>query len=789
MNILNFFLKGPVVLFRWSKNNDWPILFVSQNVKEVLGYNSSEFLDGNLRFKDLIHPDDISHVENQVFEAQKKEKNFYEFDYFRLKRKDGKYIWIYDYNRLSENNSDYVDGYILDVTDKVEKEVTITGIKNMYDTAMTINKSAIIEINKQNNTIIASPNLKDLIGFDFEEINYAIKNEFNNIDYLKESYRKMINSLKRYNYWEEKIKIESKNEKWLSVTAQKHHESIIILLKDITDIVKLQRDIVMNKSFFEKISEGLMIVNTNKQIIRVNGAFSKITGYNREEIIGKSPKVLSSSYHDKDFYENMWMSIRKNGYWSGTIWDKRKDGELIVLKFNIFELKESNSVINGYIGIFNDITIERKAQSELEIFKRYDPLTELPNQEYFIEKAQMLINENKLNKYALLLIDIKNFSTINNTYGFLKGDKLIKAIKKRLMNFWSKDAIISRFSTNEFCIFTKNNMEKDLYKTILELLNILIDPFVIDKNKIILKYNIGISTSPYDSNDINELINSARMALYAAKRSGVNNYSFYSSNLYDKIQKRIKIENELEEAIKTKELEVYYQPQVSLKSGIPIGAEALIRWNHPELGTVSPGMFMKVAEESGLIQDIDIFVLKEVTSEIKSFMEKNIKIPISINISDTFFKNKNFLKIIKNEIENSNIDPNLLELELTETIMVENVEMVIKKLDTLKSFGIRLSIDDFGTGYSSLSYLRKFPIDKLKIDMSFIKDLETDKNSQEITSTIIAMAKNMRLKVLAEGVETDFQLNFLKEKSCDEIQGYYFSPPVRLNIFKSFIIK
>jgi diguanylate cyclase (GGDEF)-like protein len=438
--------------------------------------------------------------------------------------------------------------------------------------------------------------------------------------------------------------------------------------------------------------------------------------------------------------------------------------------------------INKIVGSAIDVTEQRRAEEKAQYLAYYDSVTELPNRTLCMERLKHAISHaHRSNKLlSVLFLDLDRFNVVNDTLGHAAGDILLKQVAEKLQECIYEDELVARVGGDEFLlILPEISSEKEVTKIAGNVLNIFNEPFIIEDKEIFISTSMGISCYPYDGNDVEVLFKNADTALYRAKERGRNNYQFYASKMNDKALERLSLEQDLRKAIERNELFLLYQPRVSIKSGKIVGVEALIRWKHSVLGTVSPAEFIPLAEESGLIVPIGEWVIRTACLQNKLWHEKGYNnLRLAVNISPKQFKHGNLIENVRTIIDELDISPNFLELEITEGCMVENTEVNLNVIQSLKSIGLDISVDDFGTGFSSLNYLKQFKVDFLKIDQSFVSGIPDDLNDSAITSAIINMGHSLNLSVVAEGVETREQAEFLRDNDCDEIQGYYFSRPV-----------
>ena len=564
------------------------------------------------------------------------------------------------------------------------------------------------------------------------------------------------------------------------------------IFKDITQEEKIEKKLKLSDIVFENTTEGIIITNEKKEIISVNTAFSNITGYFFEEIKYLNPKVLKSGKHDREFYAKLWSDLEKNGSWKGEIWNRKKNGEIYPEWLNLSVVKDSNGKVLNYVALFSDITKIKNSNAKIEYLAHHDPLTNLPNR--LLLKARLNKSIEKANdlkqRLAIFFIDIDNFKMINDTYGHSIGDKIINLVAQRLQKNIRKNDTISRIGGDEFIIVVEDIIEqKNIQKIANKILSDFNDPIRLEEYLFDTTISMGISVFPNNGLNAEDLIKHADTAMYSAKNAGRNQFHFYKKEMTSEIFEKIVMKQEISDALKNNEFEVYYQPQIDIKTNKIIGAEALLRWNHKSLGVISPDDFIPHAEETKLIIPLGDFVLKTACSFLKKLHERNLLIDgkIAVNISAIQLKHSDIYKMVLDNLKITNIEPKFLELELTETFIMENIEESILILHNLKEIGVQLSIDDFGTGYSSLSYLKQFPIDKLKIDKSFIAEIPNSPKDMAIAKTIIALGKGLGIKVIAEGVEKQNQKEFLALENCDEIQGWIYAKALKEDDFIEFV--
>lgn len=547
------------------------------------------------------------------------------------------------------------------------------------------------------------------------------------------------------------------------------------------------KPIHLTGSFFQQSSVGVAIVSSKNKILEVNPAYLELTGYRKEEIIGKSIDIMGAKIHNKNYYKEFLESIQTNHYWEGEIWNRRKNGELVLIKRFAFLTVDPESKEKNYTLLSIDITDSKNKELKFNDLHYSDLLTGFPDKNVFKEifKRTLKTSERLKRKTAVIFLDFAAFRKINDSFGYVVGDQLLKEASVRLRLITGDDCVLTRMGGDLFAFFFPEISAEDEIVRILEKITQEFRkmPFVVDEQDVFLPVNIGVSFYPADGNTDDELFRKADLARSRSKEYGYDTYSFYTPTLNVKMFEKLVMETNLRKAIEKKEFSVYYQPQVDIQTNEIVGAEALVRWKHPELGIISPAKFIPIAEEIGMINEIGDFVLNESCRQNKDWLDKGLNpVVISVNISSKQFKQKSFIELVQSALSHSRLPANYLDLEITESIVMKDWESTITLLSQLKDLGIKISIDDFGTGYSSLAYLTKLPLNTLKIDRSFIREEE-----KSISSLIISLAHELNLEVVAEGVETNEQLEFLKKERCERYQGYLCSPPVPAEVFEALL--
>lgn len=550
---------------------------------------------------------------------------------------------------------------------------------------------------------------------------------------------------------------------------------------DITEHKQAQDHLRLIDSVFEGSQEGMFVTDRHALIVSANRAFTQITGYSLREVRGKSPAILRSGHQDAQFYERMWAAINTEGRWEGEIWNRRKSGEFYPEWLSISAITDSHGVVQQYLGLFTETSGRKAAEARIQRLANYDALTGLPNRGLLTDRAHIaLAAANRSHESVVIMhINLDHFGHINESLGHEAGDQVLIEVARRLTAALRPEDTVSRMGGDDFIVLIPESSTHDIANIAVRLMATVAQPMWIAGQEVTLSTSIGIASFPDNGTDLLKLTQSAESAVHVAKKDGRNQFQFFSKGQQDAVMRTLSIERELRHAVERQQLILHYQPQVDIQTGNLIGMEALIRWQHPEWGLVSPAQFIPIAEETGLIRDIGKWVLATATQQNARWHEEGLKIvPVAVNLSLAQFKDRHLRDDVLQALSDSNLPPQMLELELTESVAMADSDYTIATIDGLKRLGVALSIDDFGTGYSSLSYLKRYSVDKLKIDQSFVRGLHFDTHDEAIVRTVITLARSLGLKTIAEGVETAEQLQFLSENGCDEYQGYLFSRPV-----------
>jgi len=563
--------------------------------------------------------------------------------------------------------------------------------------------------------------------------------------------------------------------------------------EEISKEKEAEKESRLASAVFETATEAVMVTGVNNKIMKVNKAFSKITGYSSEEAVGKSPSLLKSGHHDQHYYTAMFQELEANDIWSGEIWNRRKNGEAYPEWLAISAMRDSEGVLEGYVSLFSDITKRKQNEARIVHQANFDSLTGLANRSLFADRLSRSLElaEREHTNLALLFIGLDNFKAVNESLGHSIGDQLLQEVATRLTNCLRKSDTVARLGADEFAVvISGNDSLHSVEDTVNTVLNCIEEPYCLEGHDAFVSASIGVSVYPQDGTDTENLLRKADAAMYRAKLKGRNNAQFFTLEMDLEAQERRELEKMLRKALANEEFSLNYQPIIDMHTGAISSAEALIRWNHPEKGLVSPLNFIPLAEENGLIVPIGEWVLGKACTAAAAWLKTFENSPcVSVNLSSCQLKRQNIPELLEKVLAETGLPAEKLIIEITESLLVSDDAETLNQLQEIRGLGIQISIDDFGTGYSSLSYLKKFPISNLKIDRSFVMGLPDDHEDVALVKAIVAMSQSLGLKVIAEGVETQQQADFLKAINCQWIQGYLNSKPLPESDFIDYVQK
>jgi len=774
--------------------------FINDSARQMLGYTDQELI-GKINHP-LIHhshPDGSRYPETEckMYRAISENKT----QHVRgevLWRKDGSCFPV-EYTSTPILKNDKPDGAVItfrDVSEREQAKAELSKSQAEFEAIFNANVDAILFVDIERRIQTINPATTTLFGYTFTELaGNTTKRLYASIDDYERLGEKRFNTNSRTPheksiYQMRYIKKDGSLFIGETIGTQVWDKSdniigYLAIVRDVTARTEMEEQLRLAAIAMET-SEAIMITDPHNHILQVNNAFSKITGYASHEVIGQKPSLLKSDRHNEDFYQALWEEIQENGQWEGEIWNRRKNGEVYPEWLTITCVKNKNDEVTHYVGSFLDITARKESEAKIKYQAHYDPLTNLPNRRLLQDRLEKAISMAERHGWtgAILFLDLDHFKNINDSLGHPVGDALLQEVAKRLKSAIRKEDTAARLGGDEFIILL-SDLSGDL-KTAIDqanqfaqkILNTLTVKFDISPHQLHISTSIGISLFPDSSTQAEDIMKYADVALYQAKNAGRNTHVLYMPDMQEQANERLVLERELYDACENEQLTVFYQPQHD-NQGDVIGAEALLRWHNVERGWISPADFIPLAEETGLILTIGNWVLKEACQLLKT-IENDYRTPIrvAVNVSPRQFRQSDFVDSVTRTINETGANPKLLELELTEGMLISDIDNTIKKIEALRALGIRFAIDDFGTGYSSLAYLKRLPLDILKVDKSFVQDICTDPNDAAIVETIISMARHLDLEVIAEGVENELELEFLFKNHCNIFQGFYFNKPM-----------
>lgn len=552
-----------------------------------------------------------------------------------------------------------------------------------------------------------------------------------------------------------------------------------------------QRNLMLAEQVIESSLEGIMVTDLQSNIISVNPAFSRLTGYSAQEIIGHTPAILSSGRHDKEFYRKMWQQVNERGYWQGEVWNRRKNGEIFPELLTITAISNKAGEPTHYAALFSDITELKENEERIRQLAYYDALTGLPNRRLLEDRLNVAVShaQRHQQQLAVLFIDLDRFKRINDSLGHDIGDQLLSNIAGRLRAAVRPHDTIARMGGDEFvALLTDLGSPSTAVQISRRMLEALQQPVRIQNHDLVVTTSIGISIFPADGTDSASLLRNADAAMYRAKGSGRNAIQLYTAAMNARSLENLALENALHNALEKEEFELYFQPVIDARSGSIVSAEALLRWNHAELGVISPADFLTLAEETNLIVKISDWVVHKACQQLARWNQKYPQLRVSINMANRHFYQAEFYQFMQHAIQQADTSPDNITLELTEHMLMDDEKKTSERLNAVRDLGLSIALDDFGTGFSSLTHLRNYPLDELKIDREFVRNIhDLEARDTEIISAVISLAHKLNLRVVAEGVETKHQISCLQKLGCELLQGFYFSPPIPADRFEQLL--
>jgi diguanylate cyclase (GGDEF)-like protein/PAS domain S-box-containing protein len=717
------------------------------------------------------------------------------------RRKDGSTFPILLNNSTHRNEKGEVTGafgFVTDLTPIVEAQRAVAESERDLRGILDDLQDTYYRTDSQGIVTRASRSVKQLLGYDAEEyVGRRLADSYCSPQDRDEFLARMRANGGHIVGGESRLRHRDGHEVWVRTTAHFIRDAAGNVVgvegttRDNTQQRRVEEELRLAAAVFESSGEAIMITDAEGRIISVNQAFSRVTGYVAADVTGRNASLLASGRHSREFFSEMWRSVLETGYWNGEIWNRRRNGEIFPEWLSVSSVRDADGRITHLVGTFSDISERKAAEAKIAFLAHHDPLTGLPNRLLLKDRMQqaMVHAERSGNKVALLFVDLDRFKAVNDSFGHPAGDALLRDAAQRLLACVRDSDTISRHGGDEFLVVLTDLQNSEVPAQIAgKIMAALCEPFHIEADEATISASVGIAVYPEDGTGFDELLKKADTAMYHAKESGRNAFRFYTGRMNADAQERLDLHSRLRRALERNEFVLYYQPLVDLKSGRILGGEALVRWQSPEQGLVAPGRFIPAAEHSGLIVPLGEWVLHEACRELAHWHAIGAPwLLMAVNISPIQFRRGDVEETVLRALAASGAPPSALELELTESILIDGAEQVLATIRRLQGLGVKLAIDDFGTGYSSLAYLKRFAVDKLKIDQSFVRDIVTDQDDAAIVRAVIQMARSLGLHVLAEGVETEAVAVELRAMNCDLVQGYHFGRPMPAAEFRLLI--
>ena len=759
---------------------------IGPNIEALLGYPAESWRDMDV-WASRIHPDDRDYALEQCL-GQTAQGNDHDMEY-RAISAWGKSVWIRDAVSVSkgaDGQAVALSGLFIDISAQKEAERRIHQSKREYRSVIETSGDGFWLTDGSGVILETNDAYARLSGYSKEELVGMHISDLDAEEQTEDTTRRIGEIIRNGSALFESRHRRKSGELWDVEISTSFSPSnggrFFVFTRDISERKQNQQELRLVAEVFKSSSEGIVITDPQGVIVKVNDAYCDIMGYERDEIIGATPSKVKSDRHDKDFYRIMWQSLKEGGHWVGEVWDRRKNGEVFPKWLSINAVHDDKGELTHYVGTFSDISELKGAEQELQQMAYYDPLTRLPNRILFQDRCENELSNSRRFGYqcAVLFIDLDRFKLINDTLGHAAGDELLIEVSQRLRNKLRAADTVARMGGDEFTVLLTRLQHSDAAAVVAQgIIDELLRPMTLQGEEVRVGASIGIAIYPGDGDNYTTLTRRADAAMYEAKKCGRGQYHFYSDYMDRRAHDYLSIERDLRQALEQEQFSLAFQPQVDAASGQVVHCEALIRWHHPQRGKVAPEQFIHIAEDTGLIIPIGEWVVEEVCRCIAAWKGEEVTVPsIAINLSARQFAQGDLQQRILSILDHHGVNVSEIALEITESVAMENAESTLQRLTALAESGFSIAIDDFGTGYSSLSYLKTFPVDKLKLDRSFVMDIPEDSNDVAIASAVIQMANSLELEVVAEGVETTAQRDFLLAEGCRIMQGFLFSKPL-----------
>lgn len=781
----------PGAIFQYVLHADGSdgVIYVSQGCYDIWEIPAENLASDAAPLWQVVLPDDLSGLVASV-KSSAKTLDFWKHEW-RIRTPSGKLKWLSGHGRPTrlENGATRWNSVIIDVT---QERLSQKALKAFFEQQISLNmivdlRGTILQVNQLWETTLGYSR-DQLIGTRFIEY-VQEEDRQRTLDETAQAVEHGIGSVR----FENRYRHKHGGSRILSWSSQVSFDEGVIyaVATDVTDLRQAEQQMRQAATVFSSTAEGVVITDLEGNIQDVNQAFESITGYNKDEIIGENPRLLQSGRHDRTFYQALWRSLLETGNWRGEIWNRRKDGSIYPELITISAILDEHAQPAGYVGIFSDISAIKEHQDRLDYLAHHDPLTDLPNRLLFDSTLRQSIRlaTRQGSRLGVVFIDLDRFKHVNDSMGHAAGDALLVQIAKRLRSVLAETDTLARISGDEFIALLEDiTRPEDAAHMAGRWLDLFAEPFQVENLQITMTASIGISLFPQDGTSASTLVANADAAMYKAKEAGRNTYLFYAAEFTAQAFEYIFLENALQHALKNNQFHLVYQPQLRLADQQVIGMEVLLRWHHPDQGVIPPLRFIPIAEQSGLIRDIGRWVLASACAQGAAWLDAGLPLGrIAVNVAGPQFQDAQFADEVVQTLNASGLPAHQLALEITESLLMNHTEQTVAQLELFRERGIEIAIDDFGTGFSSLSYLKKLPVDKLKIDQSFVRDIPQDADDVAIAEAIIGLSKALKLRVIAEGIETPEQAKFFKEHSGLEGQGYHFGRPMDAEQMREYL--
>ncbi|ROL86958.1 sensor domain-containing protein [Pseudomonas chlororaphis] len=795
------------------------MIFSNHHLGQTLGYNKTELHQmGEYFWEILLHPEDAD-LYHRLRQEQRHAGYLQLLQcHLRFRHRSGQWR-CFDIREqaLARDKYDQVTriiGVAKDITDQIEASESLRDSERRYRMLAESISDVIFSTDSKMALNYVSPSVQSVLGYDAEWIFqngwqstianpqqltgiYALMERVSKALDKPEQLARLRNQVQTQLFLFDCLRADGRKipiELRLVLVWDEHgaFEGVLGVGRDISQQRRAEKDLRMAATVFEHSTSAILITDPAGYIVQANEAFSRVSGYAVSQVLDQLPNMLTVDEQQEAHLRYVLKQLHQHSTWEGEVWLKRRNGEHYPAWVGITAVLDDEGDLASYVCFFTDISERKASEQRIHRLAYYDALTHLPNRTLFQDRLHTALQSAERQKswVVLMFLDLDRFKPINDSLGHAAGDRMLKEMATRLLDCVDDDDTVARMGGDEFTLLLQPRTSREIalnraIHVAEQILASLVKPFVLEGREFFVTASIGIALSPQDGNELSQLMKNADTAMYHAKERGKNNFQFYQADMNASALERLELESDLRHALEQQEFILYYQPQFSGDGKRLTGAEALLRWRHPRRGLVPPGDFIPVLEELGLVVDVGDWVISEACRQLKAWHQAKVRVPkVSVNISARQFSDGQLGMRIATILKDTGLPPACLELELTESILMREVSEAMQILDGLKNLGLSIAVDDFGTGYSSLNYLKQFPIDVLKIDRTFVDGLPSGEQDAQIARAIIAMAHSLNLAVIAEGVETHEQLDFLREHGCDEVQGYLFGRPMPANSFE-----